>query len=437
MELRRAASALKDAITRREQAEKSQFEIKLNLQKSQMEQTYLQEEKKRIQKAKLDAEKANRAKTQFLSNISHEIRTPLNIIMGFTDIALLQAQDSHYPNHFIENLANIKTSSERMLSVINDTLDFNKIEAGKIEVAIETVHIKDLLNELYKATIIQAQQKRQKYQLCIAQFFPETIRTDKVKITQILTNLISNAIKFTPPGKEIYLQAHQEKDCIIYQVCDQGIGIPYEKREIIFRAFEQADKAITCQFGGTGLGLAITRKLVHMLNGHIEISDTEQGGTCFTVKFPFVTEHPVAPTAVEATDDSGIKFSPENTILLVDDDPLNQKLMEAIFTMINLPIHVAWNGKEGVEKAASLSAAGTTPNIILMDIQMPTMGGIEATRLIRSKQNLSNIPVILLSADIFAEYDAMLSSGEIQGYLTKPINRVQLFSMLEKHLKLR
>lgn len=384
--------------------------------------------------AKEAAEAANLAKTQFLATMSHEMRTPLNSVIGFSQLLLQHKERNLFSPQVERYLTNIHLGGKSLAELINNILDLAKIESDKMEVLIENVALPSLLHQLYEMTKIQAMQKQLEYALQLDPGLPEAIATDGAKLHQIVLNLVGNAIKFTPKGKRVTLKAVQEKERILIQVVDQGIGIPEEHRVSIFEPFEQIDSSITRRFGGTGLGLAISKRLVEFLHGTIEVTDTPGGGATFSLNIPAIEtalpEQESDPATLPV-----LAFHQENVVLAVEDNLMNQEMLSALFEELHLPLHLAENGKEGLEKTLQLHTEGRPPDLILMDLHMPEMDGLEATRQIRQHAEYTDIPIVAFSADAFTDQQKEALALGVNDYLTKPINMDKLLPILQKYLR--
>lgn len=376
-----------------------------------------------------NSEAANRAKTQFLANMSHEIRTPLNSIVGFSQILQRRIQAIEAPDEFRQYLQSIEMAGHTLSELINNILDLSKIESGKLEMMNENMGLPKVLQDVFEMNKSLAIQKHLDYRYEIDPNLPDTIVTDRTKFIQILTNLLGNAIKFTPERHGVFLKAERESDSLSIHVIDHGIGVNPEDRENIFEAFEQVDGKITRKFGGSGLGLTITKKIVELMKGEIDVETTPGGGATFYVHMPFIEgESSASNPALNQIEH--VKFSPDSRILIVEDNPMNQMMIRALFEDLGLKIEMADNGKLGVEKAHKIM-----PDLILMDMHMPVMSGLEATDLLRSSHEFDDTPILALSADAFTEQQIEALSKGVQEYLIKPVEIDSLFPLLKKYLQ--
>lgn len=389
-------------------------------------------EKKRIEeeiiKAKEQAEKAYRSKSQFLSNMSHEIRTPLHAILGFTEILNSKIEDEKL-KHYV---ATIQSAGKNLHALINDVLDIAKIEAGMITLHPESVILTQIKNELYSLFKLKAAEKELKLSVNLGAQLPSAVLIDELRLRQILLNLVSNAIKFTSKGNvSVTIDAENltTASCtLLLSVEDTGKGIEQDRLSEIFEDFTQENEGISQSYGGTGLGLSITSKLVKLFNGTISVTSEVGKGSTFRVSIPGIqrtkceqTEHE-SDLPENAQDIKGMK------ILVVDDNLDNRNLMIEHLAEFQAIVSEASNGKEAVDMAKKQEI-----DLILMDIKMPVMDGYQAALLIHENKQTSQIPIIACTASAFTDTEHQILQSGFSGYLRKPIIKNTLIEEVLKY----
>ena len=381
--------------------------------------------------AKEKAEKSEYFKSMFLANMSHEIRTPLNAIIGFS--SLIETRDLSEDNRLFVN--NIINSSNHLVALVNDVLDFSKIESGNLELHETVFSLKDLTESVKDITtiLIQNQGKNIKYTLLQADDIAPYIIADDKRIKQILYNLVSNAVKFTEAGEITLEIALPDNETIEFSVTDSGIGIDPEQQQNIFHSFVQADSSISRKYGGTGLGLSISKKLAELMKGDIRLESRTKNikGAKFSFTMPYLSAQTIVTkfNSVEETTSARTY-----KILLVEDNDINQLLATKLLKKLGYEVTVVGNGKDAID----ILESGNLIDLVLMDIQMPVMDGIEATTIIRNnekKKQMKRMPIIALSAGAFDNDKKIACDAGCDDYIAKPIDTKILSDTLLKYLQ--
>ena len=402
-----------------------------------VEITALKEAERELIAAKERAEAADRSKSEFLAVMSHEMRTPLNAVLGFSD--LLLTTTTLDPQQ-ITWLSSICTSSESLHTLINDILDFSKIEAGRFTLHPEPVTLLPLLNEVTDMFAPRAAEKGLIFTLETSPDLPETITIDRLRLRQILVNLVANAVKFTASGSVTIRVAVAGESSpgigtLAISVSDTGIGISEEARARLFKPFSQVDSSTTRNYGGTGLGLAISDRIVRMFGGQITLeSSPEKGSTfSFTVNGAFMYSE-AEPETVGSFQPDFVPPPPPQVaspqplrILIAEDHPINRELISLILESRGYTPDIAENGR------LALEAALRQPyDLVLMDLQMPVMDGFQAAREILRQQTASRPPSIYaLTANVYPEDRQRASEAGMHGFLAKPVNTQELFTVID------
>jgi PAS domain S-box-containing protein len=397
-----------------------------------------------IMEAKKRTEQASRAKSNFLANMSHEIRTPLNAIIGMTAIAK-NSSDPARKNYCLDK---VESASVHLLGIINDILDMSKIEEDKFELSYTEFNFSAMIQRVVNIFEFRIGEKKQKLNVCQDPSIPPMLITDEQRLAQVITNLISNSIKFTPEGGNITLSARRledpletqdEKSCTLeIKVTDTGIGIPLEQQSKLFNSFVQVDSSIARKFGGTGLGLAISKKIVELMQGKIQIESEENNGASFI--FTVCAGIPEASPSSEKSSAEPVSEKPPDyhgkRILLAEDIEINREIVITVLEPLGLKITEAEDGQQAYDLFCA-NPGGF--DLIFMDIHMPDIDGYEAAKLIRSfeakhPELQSSVPIVAMTANVFKEDIEHCMAAGMNDHIGKPLAFDAVMLILKKYL---
>lgn len=386
--------------------------------------TTLKESERRLIEANKLAEESAQLKEAFLANMSHEIRTPMNAIVGFTELLLKKNLDEE-ERDYVET---IKNSGENLLRIINDVLDISKIESGVMMFEESPISIRELFHSLRSMLLPKATEKKLDLSFEYPASLPDTILGDPTRLTQIIINLVGNALKFTEKGIVVVLARVLSEEAnryiIEFSVKDTGVGIPEDKLKYIFERFRQAEAFTTRHYGGTGLGLSIAKQLIEMQGGQINVKSKEGIGSEFIFSLPFKKADIAKKKNIKSANKSNPQELSKLNILMAEDNLINIKFIQSLFKEYKIQADVARNGKEAIEKFVQKKY-----DLVLMDIEMPEMNGYETTSIIRKKFK-SEIPIIAMTANAMAgERDKCIKMG-MDDYISKPIKAETLFEKM-------
>lgn len=381
--------------------------------------------------ARIAAERASRAKSEFVANLSHELRTPMNAIIGMTDLAL----DEQLPPLVREYLATVKSNARLLLDLLNDLLDFSKLEAGKFVLEARPFRLRHAIDDVQRNLSFRAAEKKLDFTTDVDEKLPDDVLGDQLRLEQVLLNLVSNAIKFTEAGHVRLMVKAKDllptEALVEFSVEDTGIGISGEDQQRIFSPFMQVDASTTRRHGGTGLGLAIASDLISAMGGRLAVDSHPGRGSKFYFTLPL--ERSAEPAATRAQRSLAPPTAPKTSapaerlrVLLVEDVAANQMLISHVLNKRGHEVQIAENGHEAIERVGN-----ELFDCILMDVQMPEMDGFQATAAIRAMPGLERVPIVALTAHAMpGDRERCLASG-MDAYLTKPVNVHELINVVE------
>jgi signal transduction histidine kinase/CheY-like chemotaxis protein len=375
------------------------------------------------------AEEANLAKSRFLAGISHELRTPLNNIIGFSQLLLSRIDRYPLPETEVRFLRNIRTCGELMAGIVGKVLNIAQIEAGRVVIEEEPVDIKQLTREMYETYLPKALEKGVFLEYACDSELPPTVLSDRTRLGQVMTNLVDNAIKFTPPGGAVWLKIKREDHRLVIEVEDEGIGIAPDHQQLIFHPFEQVRLQDGSKQQGAGLGLAIVAEISQLMGGQIRLESRLKQGTCIAIQFPLVMAGEASQTTGLMENWENIRFSSANKVVAIEDNPETREYLRSLFRKLGIPLLLLENSTTAVETILNVK-----PSLVLLDLHVNPFDGTEVTRMLRQSKTGQSLPIVIFSADVTPDHQAASQRAGATHFLGKPLHLERLLPLLLRYL---